>query len=270
VELIGKKSRVGIDQFLKKSDGGISFADLLQPFTPADHAETDPFQKELEERLECARRQISAVPLAADVSQLPGEDLFDVTLRSEAGKLKAMPNETEVHCWPITLPESNATAVTGATPLAYFPRLSFSALTSFFAFRVTAKSGSRQACLRFVLNVPLIGAPSDRRDRILRTLLSTPEKVLRFLMFLLSEFGADGGAIETAGDAIEGGGPFRWGSGETPLFETLLKALDHSPGKIDQVAALVEDLRKSGENLLPEGFDEVWQPVWEARQKEHA
>ena len=52
-----------------------------------------------------------------------------------------------------------------------------------------------------------------------------------------------------------------------PLFETLLKALDLNPEKLDQVARLVEDLRGVQGGLLPDGFDEVWQPVWEAGQK---
>jgi hypothetical protein len=38
---------------------------------------------------------------------------------------------------------------------------------------------------RFVLNVPLLDAPANCREHILRTLLSDPDRVLRFLLLLL-------------------------------------------------------------------------------------
>lgn len=265
VELVGKKSRVGIDAFLKKTDGGLSFADLLQPFTPGTDPVLDAAQKSADELAESVRRRVSGLVLTAHVS--PACDLFDVALKTEDGLLSPQPG-VEIHSWPITLSEHTAAAVSSASPLATFHGLSFAGLTSFFAFRVTAKSAGKSACLRFVLNVPLVGAPSDRKERILKSLLSTPEQVLRFLMFLLAEFGAEGGSFEQAGDAFEpGAGPFHWGAGGTPLFESLMKALDQSPTRLDQVAKLVDDLRAAGENLLPAGFDEVWLPVWEARQK---
>lgn len=268
VELVGKKSRVGIDAFLKKTDGGLSFADLLQPFNPGTEAVVpDAGQKHVDELAEAVQRQVSRLTLTAHVSKADG-DLFDVTLDADGGTLDPVLPNVELHCWPITLSEHTAAAVSPGPPLATFRGLSFAGLTSFFAFRVTARAAGKVACLRFVLNVPLVGAPSDRRERILKSLLSTPEQVLRFLMFLLSEFGAVGGGPESAGDAFEtGGGPFHWGAGGTPLFESLVRALDQSPARLDQVAKLVEDLRAAGENLLPAGFDEVWLPVWEARQK---
>lgn len=268
VQLVGKKSRIGIDAFLKKTDGGLSFADLLQLYSPGEEEGVlDEAQKRADELAEAVRRHVSGVALTAHVAPAGG-DLFDVRLDAESGSLPPPPPGVELHCWPITLAEHTAAAVAVASPLATFHGVSFAGLTSFFAFRVVAKTEGKAACLRFVLNVPLAGAPSDRRERILKSLLSSPEQVLRFLMFLLSEFGADGGSLEAAGDAFEpGGAPFHWGAGGTPLFESLMKALDQSPTRLDQVAKLVDDLRSSGENLLPAGFDEVWLPVWEARQR---
>lgn len=265
VELVGKKSRVGIDAFLKKTEGGLSFADLLQPYTPGTDAVLDAAQKAADDLAESVRQQVCSLLLSAHVA--PQGDLFDVTLTAD-GKEITPPASVELHAWPITLAEHTAASVSSASPLATFHGLSFAGLTAFFAFRVTAKAAGKTACLRFVLNVPLVGAPSDRRERILKSLLSTPEQVLRFLMFLLSEFGAEGGSLEAAGDAFEpGGAPFHWGAGGLPLFESLMKALDQSPSRLDQVAKLVDDLRAAGENLLPQGFDEVWEPIWEARQK---
>jgi hypothetical protein len=255
---------------LEKSQGSLSFADLLQPYTPsADATPPDPLQKELEDRVEQVRRLLAALPISARVTQLPEQDRFSITLQTHAATGTRLPAGVRVHCWPITLREFDAIELSLASSnLAHYSPLSFVALTSFFAFQVVAEEGARQACARFVLNLPLIGAPSDRRERILRTLLSNREQVLRFLMFLLSEFGAQGNA-DLADGLLGEKQNFRPGWQGFALFESLLRALDRDPDKLNQVARLVEDLRGTGgsENLLPEGFDEVWQPIWAAQQK---
>jgi hypothetical protein len=269
IELIGKKSRVGIEAFLEKSQGSLSFADLLQPYIPsADAAPPDPLQKELEDRVEKVRRLLAGLQISARVAQLPEQDRFSITLETQT-PTEPLPAGVRVHCWPITLREFDAIEFfLDSAVVAKFSPLSFVALTSFFAFQVVAEEGARQACARFVLNLPLVGAPSDRRERILRTLLSNREQVLRFLMFLLSEFGAQGNP-DLADGFLGEKQSFRPGWQGFALFESLLRALDRNPEKLDQVARLVEDLRGTGgtESLLPDGFDEVWQPIWAARQK---
>lgn len=60
------------------------------------------------------------------------------------------------------------------------------------------------------------------------------------------------------------------GSGiELPLFESLVKALEGDPVKLDQIGRLVDDLKKTpeGKDLLPEGFDLIWEPIWSTRQR---
>ena len=49
------------------------------------------------------------------------------------------------------------------------------------------------------------------------------------------------------------------------LLESLLRALDRDPTAIEQVANVVNDLRKTpeGQQLIPAGFDEIWGPIWE-------
>ena len=271
IELVGKKGLVGIDAFLKKSDGGLSFFDLLQPYTPDPAAvPSDPVQQELDERVEAVRRLLASSWIEAVVTRLPGQELFDVALTRAAGGGFVLPADVTVHCWPITLAEGGALAVLPAGSVAAaFQRLSFTALTTFYAFRVIAADRGRESCARFVVTAPLIGAPTDRRDRILRTLLSNPEQVLRFLLFLLAEFGTDGGGMHPEAESLGTAGGGRWGPGGLPLFEMLVKALDQSPTKLDQVARLVEDLRKGGAGLLPDGFDEIWEPVWAARERGH-
>jgi hypothetical protein len=108
----------------------------------------------------------------------------------------------------------------------------------------------------------------------MRSVLSSPEKLLRYLAFLLSDPDAD---AATAVEMIEmvsrepglrdpGGGN---GAPEFPLFESLVRALARDPRRIDRVARLVTDLTRSEEGaaLLPPDFERIWQPIWRARQE---
>jgi hypothetical protein len=146
--------------------------------------------------------------------------------------------------------------------------LSFKALTSFFAFEITARRKGKKLTTRFVLNLPLRGAPEDRQNRILLALLENRRQVLRYLLMLLAE---DGGMMVVRDLGTDGRGDSgAAGDGNCtsmPLLEALLSTLERQPSRLDQVAQLVKDLRSTAEGraLLPERFDEIWEPIWEMR-----
>ena len=54
-----------------------------------------------------------------------------------------------------------------------------------------------------------------------------------------------------------------------PLFESLVRALDRDPARLDRVDRLMKELHKSesGRKLLPDGFEELWASIWKARQE---
>jgi hypothetical protein len=141
-------------------------------------------------------------------------------------------------------------------------------LTSFVAFEVEATAGQKCARHRFVLNLPLVNAPPARKDAVLRSLLHNREAVLHLLLMLLF-----GDTAPEPGDAGAVGGFF--GDGQSrlfpplPLFECLMRALDRSPHRVEDVARLVEDLRRTpdGNGLLPEGFDRIWPAIVAVRAK---
>jgi hypothetical protein len=60
---------------------------------------------------------------------------------------------------------------------------------------------------------------------------------------------------------------------DMPMLEVLIRALDRNPDKLDQVARFVTELQgtEEGRALLPEDFDQVWGPLWAAREalREH-
>ena len=59
-----------------------------------------------------------------------------------------------------------------------------------------------------------------------------------------------------------------------PLLEELVRTLSRNPEKLDAVAQLINDLKKTPEGLalMPERFEEILTPIWTARlaQKEQS
>jgi hypothetical protein len=153
--------------------------------------------------------------------------------------------------------------------VATFSGVSFESLTAFFAFEAGGKKGKATLARRFVLNLPLHGAPADRKDRILRYLLRDQRQVLRFILYLLgdeeSQQALPISATWEGSSADQGVTAF----GSPALFEQLVRALERSPARLDEVHRVVTDLRATpeGQKLLPEAFEAVWEPIWAARQE---
>lgn len=271
VELRGKKSKCGIDTLVGQDKNKTTFLDLLHEFTPTDKATPDDsLQKQVDEIVKSVWRNLSSARLRAKVFTsndkgyiiqllMKGDDIFTIT------------SDITVRCWPITLHEPVAVKIMGESELvAEFTNLSFEALTSFFAFEITAIKEDRKSSRRFVLNLPLQDAPEDRRERILRSLLQNKDQFVRLLLYILAE----GGAGEY--ELIPEGPKFTSGNANAkssvlgiPLFETLVKALSSNPEKLDRIARLVDDLKKTpeGQQILPEGFDDIWNPILATRRR---
>lgn len=273
VELTGKKGRCGIGKLLDQSSGELGFADLLQDYTPREDSEgPDAEMERLAGLADSVRRGLATAVLTAEVTSLPGEmERFEIRLRFPEGSRLALPPEVSARCWPITLPTSATALETGENMDILFGPLSFEALTSFFAFELTASAKDTEVARRFVLNVPLEGAPSDRRERIMRSLLDSQDKVLRLILFLLAEGGHDSHeALLTTRKMLYGetgnNGAVHTGF---PLFEALVRALERDPARLDRIARLLDDLRKTpeGRQLVPDGLETIWEPLLTARER---
>lgn len=268
VEFQGPKSKFGIDALLAKGSGEARFSDLLKPYGEHEYRPPDEIEEGLRIRIDQARQALARAAMVARVGAESDKGLFTVVLVPGRESVK-VPKEVNIRCWPIMLGEGASVPLgSSGSEHARFV-VAGEELSSLFAFSVEATVGSRTKEERFTLNLLLEGAPEDRRDRVLRTVLRDRDRVLRFLLFLL----ADGDPRQAAGLLVSGD-QMRGGEGEDsfvtdlPLFESLLRALEREPAKLDHVAALIEDLRKTpeGEALIPDGFTEVWDPVWAARE----
>ena len=268
IELQGPRSKFGIDALLAKSAGEARFSDLLKPYSEHQYQAPDELEEGLRARIEQARQALARAGMVARAETGSAENWFTVTLAA-GHNCAGIPIDVSIRCWPVMLGEAASAPLTVSGPdLARFA-VTVEELSSLFAFAIEATEGSRTKEARFTLNLPLEGAPEDRRDRVLRAVLRDQDRVLRFLLFLL----ADGDPRQAAGMLASG---HQTGESEgedqlvfdLPLLESLLRALDREPARLDHVAALIDDLRKTpdGQALIPEGFTEVWEPVWAARE----
>ena len=159
---------------------------------------------------------------------------------------------------------SNPLAVSEGTVTVRFPALSFEGLTSFFVISISGERDGVKRELDFVINAQLIGAPEDRRQRLLAVLLRNRQDLLRFLLMLLSDAGLQA-ALQAgaAGSAAWNVGAGGWQS----LLEPMVRALSRDPSRIDDIAGLVTELMRTpeGQGVLPERWAEIWDPIWAAR-----
>lgn len=174
-----------------------------------------------------------------------------------------------IRCWPATLPDTGSSPVEMGQPLqASFTGLSLQAITSFIVFELKSLTASPEVAIRLVVNGRLLNAPEDRLQRILTAQLHSKSDVLRYLLLLLADLTGDSPFEVVA--AMSGNRQWgRWGAAEVPLFESMVKALSRSPHSLDHIFRLIEDLSatEEGRALLPDGLDQVWPAVWQARQE---
>lgn len=263
VELVGSKKRCGVDAMLNGS-GGTAFGELLEPYDPTA-ASPALLDQTLETALDELRRAIAMQQFTAKLEPTDEADRFLLTLR--ATNEVPLPEAASAECWPITLRGQALPLVHVWSHGAAFP-VSNEGITAFFAVELSLREGRRVARVEFVIPAELVGAPSDRLDRLLVQLLQSRGDVLRYMLFLLA---GDDVALANlrgaVGDAGSRPGHERDRASELPLVEWLVRAVSRSPERIDHLARLIASLRatEEGRELLPDGFDDVWDAIWTAR-----
>jgi len=267
VELVGRRSRFGVDEFLRQVKGETTFADLLQtydvnaPVVPVDKAE-----HELDNLIQAVKRAVAAAGPHLVVTSAGETDLFDLTLKW--ARVPKWPEGTfELRAWPITQHAERGQLVSESIT---FARLSYAGLTPLIAFSVAAKVGDAEREPVFVMNLPLDGAPQDRQDRVVRSLIENRDQLLRYILFLLAcgdEAAASSGDLHKLLEAA--GTPAGYARQNPYVLETMLRALHRSPRQLERVASLLEVLRKQpgSSDLLSDDFQKIWEPLWDTAQE---
>ena len=247
----GGASGRGIGHFL---DGG--FRKLCVPYQRVEQEAEDPRVTEARARLEVACDAL--VDAGLRVVCAAADDLWTLTID---GNIALPADDVEVAAWPVSVAEDQACRLPG--PLRW--RLPVARLTAFIAFRLRVPVRGVDD-VRMTLRLPAAGMPEDRIHQILRTLLDSPEKFLRFLRALLGGLDA---VIEWAEGAGNGDGAFPWGvggdGGET-LLDDLVRTASRDPDRLEPVRRLIDDLRKTdeGRRIVPDELFAIWLAVEEA------
>lgn len=269
VELRGRKKLCGIDAVLNggheaDDDKRISLRTLLEPFNILDHPRI-PENEPLKHLADITRAMLGAAGLSAHV--YPEGKCFCISIE---GKIISIPEEVKVAFRPITLQKAQALPLLAGSKLqSVFKGLSKLNISAFFAFDMTVTLGGMSLSEGFVLKLPLHDAP-DRRKCIMEEMLKDKSQVLRLMMLLLSfERGSDPmGTFPGEWRVRDGGrGQPQLLPGMVPLFESMVRTLNNNPQRIDDLNNLILDLKKNPETnkLLPEGLNEIWEPIWQAR-----
>jgi len=271
VELKGKKNICGIDALLNGSnataDGKkICLRTLLEPFSNSGKVIEDPLEP-LKIQATEARNALVNVDLSAHVFQDGGKN-FTINIE---GPIITLPKDVSVSCWPITLPEARSLPLSSGTCVhAEFKNISKEEISAFFAFDLTVNSNDMSLREGFVLKLPLVGAPADRIEHIIRGLLENESQVLKLMMICLildREPGPGGYPPVPPKEVNVGNGHLKSHHAIVPLFESMVRALSRDPQRIDDLNNLIQNLKNNDDilKLLPKGLDEIWGPIWEAR-----
>lgn len=262
VELVGKRSYCGVDRLLQQVKGEIHFADMLQAFdVNAVHDAVDTLEQQLDTLLMEIKRKIADARPLLKVTASDKADQFDMALEWKRPP-QWNPDEIDVAVWPITQLRDRSMAGTASI---MFTGLNYEGLTPLIAFAITARRNGASRETVFVMNLPMSGAPEDRADRAMCSLIANGDNLIRHILFLLAageNESLNSGALEHFIGQDANGAPW---NGTTPfLLETMLRALYRNPSQLRRVASLLETLRKQpdGFDLLAPEFEEIWSPIW--------
>lgn len=261
----GPTEQVGIDALTDPgTKGAAGFGALLVDFEPGADEPDDPAD-ELARAVDRLRRQLAVSALSASVTPR-GED-FAMVLTGEVA-LEDAPgiDEVEVSVRPVTLDGRSAVAVVPGTPVDATFTVSLEGITAFFVLDVVTRRGGLTQASATLVKATLEGVPDDRRSRLLAAMLRDPERLLRYLVLLLSD-GVDG--LDGEGD----GSGMAWlrrlggrGWDDIPLLELLVRSVERDPSRLDHIDSLVTELGEQRAEVLPPGFDDLWAAVWGVRQ----
>ncbi len=258
--LRGPTSACGVDATLDGPKEAPGLMQVLEEYVPTQDSALDDEEYEAARVLELFHHRLAAGTPTLDIAVVD-EDRVTATLTLEVPT--NAPGTTRM--WLASLPDgahAREFAETAQWTLAH------EHVTPFVAVETTSGPVTR----RCVLKAELRGEIDERRKDAVMSVLKDPRDVLRYLAFLLGDPTYDTLLTQMTGDGSGGGqwGASPGGSGGIALFEPLVRAAGRDPEALAQVARLVADLKAmpGGEELVPEGFEDLWDAVWQAHEEQ--
>jgi len=258
--LTGPTSACGVEAVLTGSPEAPGLSRLLEEYSVSDESGVDDAAIETSYTLERFHQQ-----LAVNLPNLHITTLDDD--RVEARLTLKIPSDPpgSSRIWLASLPGDSHGQTLGESLTWTIAPIN---ITPFIAVETTAGEGDARVTRRCALKATLSGAVDGRRHDAVFSILKSKEHVLRYLVFLLGDPSYDALFAQLAGMDGEMFSPdMKFGSATTDvaLFEPLVRATGRDEDALARVASLVEDLREmpNGADLVPDGFDELWDVVWQ-------
>ncbi|MFP6753550.1 MAG: hypothetical protein VB855_17840, partial [Pirellulaceae bacterium] len=172
----------------------------------------------------------------------------------------ALPPGVEVRHWPISIHPEKARPL----ELPSVWSLPISRLTCFVAFKLSVPTADVDD-LNLTLKLPAKGMPEGRMAQVLRSLIDSPERFLRFLRALLGGLEGMVDWSKEDGDGSEGTSLKEWFGGDT-LLEDLVRAASRDPARLKPIRRLIHDLRSTeeGRKIIPDELFAIWTAVDQA------
>lgn len=266
-ELRGRKKVCGVDAIIGDQTTRIGLRTLVEAYEPttAEGRGLTEFEQ-LEQRLDKARRILGRLRYTATCHKHESGS-FDLELTGApldpAPLDPASLDGLAATIRPVTLGDSLATAIDlNPSGLTVRNRLSYEAITPFYAFRLRPVDDAIALDTTFLINAELVGAPDDRAENVMVGLLRNRADLIRFLLLLLGN--VDDALAAIAGEesaSWEGGGS--WATTPEALLEPLVRAYSRDRTRLHEIQHVMEELAKTetGREILPEGWDAVWGPI---------
>lgn len=264
VVLTGPTSACGVEAVLSGSPEAPGLSRIIEEYSVTDEEGATDAAIETSYRLEQFHQQLAASEPALHIAAVADDRVTATLTLTVPGDA---PGETKL--WLASLPEG-----VHSQPLG--PALAWTIapvnITPFIAVETTYGTGAARVTRRCVLKASLSGAIDGRRHDAVFSILRSKDDVLRYLVFLLGDPSYDALFAQLAGvDSERFTDPHGPGltSADVALFEPLVRATSRDEDALARVASLVEDLRSlpNGQELVPEGFDELWDVVWQVHQE---
>ena len=253
-EVTGHKGRQngqsgeGISRFFESG-----FRTLCQPYRRAEPTAESEAVVAARKALRAAREELLDADLRVVCVQ--SEDGWSWVLQGEV----QLPEGVHAEVWPVSVPEASARPL--ELPLTWI--LPIARLTAFAAFRLRVPRSGVDA-EQLTRKLPVEGMPEGRINHVLRGLISSPERLLRFLRALLG--GLEGIVDWGAGDGEGAEGQWASGLGGDTLLEDFVRAASRDPKRLEPIRRILDDLcaTDEGRNIIPEGLMDTWNAVEEA------
>lgn len=265
--LRGPTSECGVVKVLEGAIEAPGLARILEAYSVADAEGMADSSIETSYELERFHLQLATSEPTLHVAEVDDERVtitLGLTIPADS------PGESRV--WPASLP-----ADTQAQPIAQMLvwTIAPSNVTPFIAIETTHGEGAARVTRSCVIKATLVGAVDGRRQDAVFSILRNKEDVLRYLVFLLGDPSYDALFAQLAGvdgETFHGSDRPVLRSEDVALFEPLVRATGRDEDALARVASLIEDLRAlpNADELVPDGFAELWDVVWQVHQEDRA